>query len=227
MSKETNNNFLSKIGSWIFMILAAVLVSFSIFEVYYSDKIFSFVELLINKFPGIWEYQYHIALGEVALAAIFIILAFVSSRPVATKLFETFSRIGLGGMFIAASIYKISNPLEFAMVIAQYQLLPQFAINLFALILPMTELFVGTALIFTKYTRENSIVISLMFISFMIALANALHLDLGIVCGCFSFEEAPSKSEAKISIIRDSILMIPTIFIMLRPNKALWNIWKK
>ena len=49
-------------------------------------------------------------------------------------------RAYVGGVFIYASMYKINYPGEFAETIASYQLVPFWAVNLMALVMPWAEL---------------------------------------------------------------------------------------
>ncbi len=60
-------------------------------------------------------------------------------------------RIILGGIFVYASTDKILHPAAFAEMIYNYQIVPDFLINLSALVLPWLELFIGVCLISGKW----------------------------------------------------------------------------
>jgi len=100
------------------------------------------------------------------------------------------ARIYLGLVFIIASWHKIINPGIFALDVATYQLLPLWIINGFALVLPWVELLAGTMLILGLRTQAAALLVSLMMLSFMIALLWALRLELDMSCGCFASQAA-------------------------------------
>jgi hypothetical protein len=127
-------------------------------------------------------------------------------------------------MFIFASCFKIADPKGFAVLIAQYQFLPHNIINLWALVLPQIEFWFGIALIATPFVKECTLVILGMFASFIIALVWALALDLGITCGCFQIDGAQSKSEAWTALVRDLILLWPTIWLLTRKNNYIYRV---
>jgi len=166
-------------------------------------------------------YGLQIGIAEVALGALLIIPAWKSDRSLTEKTLEILIRLGIGGMFIFASIFKITDPKGFAILIAQYQFLPHNLVNLWALILPQFEFWFGLALIVTPFVKECTLVILALFASFIIALVWALALDLGITCGCFQLEGAQSKAEAWTALVRDLILLWPTAWLLTRKNKML------
>lgn len=215
--------------SAILLLIATFLVAVCVAEISFPESFLTFTdyESLIEKFPKIWKYNLHVALGSLAVAILLIIPAYRIDKKFSLKAIETLFRIGIGGMFIFASVFKIQDPKLFATLVAQYQFLPDFANNLFSLIYPQFEFWFGLALIFTPFVKESALAIFAMFVSFIIALAWALALDLGITCGCFELEGAQSKSEAWTALIRDLILIGPTFWLTLRKNRSLIGIWTK
>jgi len=201
----------------VLMVLATVLMVLGVLEISFPDK-FS----LADKFNA-WQYGLHIGIAETLLSVLLIIPAWKINRPLTERILEGLVRIGIGGMFIFAAYFKIEDPKTFAVAIAQYQFLPHNLINLWALVLPQFEFWFGLALIATPYVRECTLVILAMFASFIIALVWALILDLGIVCGCFQIDGAQSKSSAWTALIRDLILLVPTIWLLTRRNKILFG----
>ena len=95
------------------------------------------------------------------------------------------SRLLIGGMYIAASFYKIIEPATFAKSIWQYHMVPGYLINLMALVLPWLELLIGLALIFGLAYRGAVWWANLLLIVFMVALASTIVRGLDIECGCF------------------------------------------
>jgi len=202
---------------------AAVLFTLGVFEISFPDK-FSWAnfDFVLNKFPSAWKYGVHIGVVETILGALLIVPAWKINRDLTEKILENLIRLGIGGMFIFASVYKIEDPHKFAVLIAQYQFLPHNLVNLWALILPQFEFWFGLALIVTPFVKESVLVILVMFASFIIALVWALALDLGITCGCFQIDGAQSKGEAWTALVRDLILLGPTAWLLTRKNVFLF-----
>ena len=217
------------ITSLILILIAAFLTAFCIAEISFPETFLTITDKnwFLEIFPKAWKYNIQIALGALILAIVLIIPAYKIQKDFTCRALETLIRLGLGGMFIFASLFKIQDPLGFAVLVAQYQFLPDFINNFFALFYPQLEFFFGLALIVTPFTKESGLVILLMFISFIIALSWALFKDLGITCGCFQIEGAQSKNETWTSLIRDLILLVPNIFLLTRKNKSLITLWKE
>jgi putative oxidoreductase len=100
------------------------------------------------------------------------------------------ARVYLGLLFIIASWHKIIDPETFALDVATYQLLPLWAINGFALVLPWVELLAGAMLILGLRARAAALLVLFMMLSFIVALLWALHLGLDMSCGCFASQAA-------------------------------------
>lgn len=139
-------------------------------------------------------------------------------------LVETWFRLGVAAMFLAACFYKLKDPSEFAMTVAQYQLLPAPAVRGFALWLPALELVVGVGLLLTRWSRELYLLLAAMWGMFIVALAQALLRRLGITCGCFDIAGATTTGETWFSLLRDVVLLVPTVWYALRsPNRYWWK----
>ncbi|MFC1476181.1 MauE/DoxX family redox-associated membrane protein [Candidatus Zixiibacteriota bacterium] len=95
-------------------------------------------------------------------------------------------RVGLGVIFIFASVDKIINPDAFAEIVNNYQILPGDLVNIFALILPMLELLCGLALILGVMVRAAAVWTGGMLVLFIVAVSLALSNGINISCGCFS-----------------------------------------
>lgn len=223
------NNILAS----ILLLFATLLTAFCVAEISFPETFFTITDKdwFLEIFPNGWKYNIHIGVGAFILAAILIIPAWVLSKNFTIKALETLFRVGIGGFFIASSLFKIESPKEFAVLMAQYQFFPAFGLeflnNIFALMYPQLEFWFGLALIFSPYTRESALVIFLMFISFIIALSWAIFHDLGITCGCFNIEGAQDKNETWTSLIRDLILLVPNFWLLCRKNKSLIRLWKE
>lgn len=204
--------------------LSIVLFTLAVLEISFPT-VFSLGYKLESVFPDLWRYRIQVGVVELCLSGLLLWPAFRLDADISGRILETASRLGLGGMFIFASWFKIQDPQSFALLVAQYQFLPSWAVNLFALYMPQLELWAGLVLIFSRWNREASFLILAMFIAFIIALAQAVARNLGITCGCFEIEGAVDKKEAWIALIRDIVLLAPNIWLMRRPNRNLIRVW--
>lgn len=217
----------------ILLAIATYLTAYCISEISFPETVLTFSDKdwFLKIFPNAWKYNIEMGLGALILAIAAIIPAYKLSKDFTIRALETLFRIGIGGMFIFASIFKIQDPHQFAVLVAQYQFFPLFHLevfnNLFALLYPQFELWFGLAMIFSPFVKEAAFAIFWMFVSFIIALCWALWNDLGITCGCFNIEGAQDKAETWTSLIRDLILIWPTLWLSFRKNKSLIGVWKK
>jgi uncharacterized membrane protein YphA (DoxX/SURF4 family) len=137
------------------------------------------------------------------------LLRFLSSSPL-----QVLCRLALGGIFIYASLDKIAHPLEFAKIIANYAILPDFLLTLPALVLPWLELVAGLLLVAGVWTRSSALLLSLLLLVFILALGfNALR-GISMSCGCFSTSASDTES-AWVLIFRDLLILLPGIVILL------------
>jgi uncharacterized membrane protein YphA (DoxX/SURF4 family) len=115
-------------------------------------------------------------------------------------------RVIVGFVFIYAGILKISDPAGFSDAINNYKLLPLSFVNFFAITLPWIEVIAGLFLLFGISVKENSFIISVMLVVFILAIVISLGRGLNIECGCFG-----TSSGTKVGVIKlveNSILLI-------------------
>lgn len=121
-------------------------------------------------------------------------------------------RLIVGGIFIYASLDKITNPAQFARIVYNYHLLPAALINIFALTLPWVELLCGIFLV-VGYKQEGSVLIlNLLILAFIMALTVNLFRGVNIECGCFTVS---SKAKGNIIdlLLRDIGLLVLTLYL--------------
>lgn len=106
------------------------------------------------------------------------------SRPF-IPLIALICRLALAIIFFYAGIEKIVHLGDFAVAIYNYQLLPDFAINLSTIFLPWLEVFIALSLVSGIYTRGAALFSALLFLTFATALTINLVRGLDISCGCF------------------------------------------
>ncbi len=92
---------------------------------------------------------------------------------------------GVGIVFIYASVLKIADPADFAQNLKYYKLLPLWAINATALLLPWWELSAGLALFFSGWRRAGAAIVFVLTCGFIGAVTSAIIRGLDISCGCF------------------------------------------
>jgi len=95
-------------------------------------------------------------------------------------------RLVLGVSFIWSSVYKIKDPMAFAVLVYDYEILPAKLVNPFAYSLPWVELVSGVLLLLGLFTRLAATTQFLMLSSFVIAIAVNLFRAKVLGCGCFS-----------------------------------------
>jgi uncharacterized membrane protein YphA (DoxX/SURF4 family) len=121
------------------------------------------------------------------------------------------ARIVLGGVFIYASLDKISHPELFAEAVYNYQLSPEVAVNLVALCLPWLELLSGGLLVLGVWVRGSSLILSGLMILFLGALGINLARGLDIHCGCFTTQG--SDPMTIITLFRDSLFLVLALYL--------------
>jgi len=98
--------------------------------------------------------------------------------------FSVFCRLILGAIFIAFALSKVLRPAVFALNVVDYNMMPWWGVNLWALILPWAELVCGLFLILGIRTRAAATLIAAMNIIFIVGLVNAILHHMPINCGC-------------------------------------------
>ena len=106
------------------------------------------------------------------------------------KYLQLLLRIILGVVFIFAGIEKIADPASFAVAISNYRILPYELINIPAIAIPWIEICSGILIIYGKWIKENSAIISALLLLFNLLIIIALIRGLDIECGCFGTLDA-------------------------------------
>ena len=134
------------------------------------------------------------------------------ARIITDKRVVLIFRLVLGVTLIYASLDKISNPDQFARIVYNYKILPEFLINVFAVTLPWVELVTGLFLIFGIFIESASLLTSFLFVVFIIAISINLFRGIDLNCGCFSTDPAGKKEGANL-LIRDFIYLFLGIMV--------------
>ena len=118
-------------------------------------------------------------------------------------------RVILGVVFLYASFDKIRDPGSFASNIQNYQVLPYSLTNIFAIILPWLELYVGACLILGVFVDGAVLLSGGMMIMFIIAISQAIIRGLDIDCGCGIGEKT-----LPLDRLKEDIYLLITAFII-------------
>src|SRR5215813_1126173 len=125
------------------------------------------------------------------------------------------ARILLGALFVYASFDKLLHPLEFARIIAAYQLLPDKTAAVLAAVLPFLELICGILLIIGVWVLPALVWTGILLIAFLIGVVQAYFRGLVIECGCFSVS-GESTAISGWTILRDVLFFLVWLRILLR-----------
>lgn len=124
-------------------------------------------------------------------------------------------RAYVGGVFIYASMYKINYPGEFAETVASYQLVPFWAVNFMALVMPWAELVSGILMVLGVRTKSAAAAIGGLLAIFSVAILITLLRGIPIGCGCFTSVEEPLGWG---TLGRDLVWFIMTLHVYFFPS---------
>lgn len=108
------------------------------------------------------------------------------NKILSNKYLQFAARLFVGFIFVYAGIGKIGDPSTFAKEIFNYHILPNYIINIIALILPWLEVIIGIFLIAGVYIRASAAIASISMLVFIVAVLSAMFRGLDINCGCFA-----------------------------------------
>jgi len=126
-------------------------------------------------------------------------------------------RLALGGIFITASIGKLSHQAEFINTVMSYGILPDSLAQLYGIVIPWAELFIGCCLVFGIFSTFASALIIPLTVSFMIANAYGLFYLAEDSCGCFG-ELIPMSHSASLAV--DIVMLLMVVPLLLYRDKA-------
>jgi uncharacterized membrane protein YphA (DoxX/SURF4 family) len=123
------------------------------------------------------------------------------------------ARLAMAGIFIYASIDKITHPSAFAKDVYNYQILPDALINMVALVLPWFELFLGICLLAGFWLPGAVLTANGLLVVFLCTFAFNLARGLDVNCGCFSTGAAAPAMSAGWYLMRDALFLAVGIFL--------------
>ncbi|SMC25711.1 cation diffusion facilitator family transporter [Desulfacinum hydrothermale DSM 13146] len=122
-------------------------------------------------------------------------------------------RVFLGLVFLYASYDKILHPWDFAQVVFQYQILPEWAVNAVALVLPWMEAMVGVCLVTGVWAIGALLAADGLLTVFLAAVVFNWARGLDIDCGCFSTSGHGSGGLSSMAwtALRDAVLLAAAV----------------
>jgi uncharacterized membrane protein YphA (DoxX/SURF4 family) len=125
-------------------------------------------------------------------------------------------QLGLGVMFIYASADKIGHPDRFADIVHEYDMLPLFLVNAFALAMPAVEIVTGAALLLGCWRRAAGLLAAALCLAFLVAIAQARIRGLDIECGCFDVSGMSATKATWDLFLRDIGLLLASALVWRR-----------
>ena len=101
-----------------------------------------------------------------------------------SKILFILFRLILGLVFIYAGIEKIMDPAGLARDVANYRILPDVLVNLWAIILPWIELLAGLGLLLGFFRRGSSLILFGLLLLFTVVISVNLFRGVDFNCGC-------------------------------------------
>jgi cobalt-zinc-cadmium efflux system protein len=133
--------------------------------------------------------------------------------------------IGLGAVFIYASLDKIAHPLDFARIVYRYRLAgPTAALgvmpaNAFAVVLPWLEAVIGVLLVTGLWRREAAAISAALLVMFLVAVGYVMWQGIDVEhCGCFTVG-GEGRSAGWTLIASDLGLLAAALYVMLVPAR--------
>jgi len=112
-------------------------------------------------------------------------LLLYGKKFITSKYLSLALRMFIGGMFIVAAMSKFIYPAEFAENLASYRIVPFWAVNVIAVIMPWLELICGLFLIIGLMTRAVAAMLASFLLGFTVFIAVNVVRGAAISCGCF------------------------------------------
>jgi len=127
------------------------------------------------------------------------------------------ARLIVGGIFIYASLDKITQPAQFARIVYNYHIMPGEFVNFLAIVMPWLELICGISVILGVYRDGGLLILNFLIVVFVIAITINIFRGVDLECGCFTVS-ARARGNALSLLIRDIGLLVVSVYALL--NKS-------
>jgi putative oxidoreductase len=129
---------------------------------------------------------------------------------IALRILHWLCRFFLAGVFIYSGYIKIQAPLQFAVAITAYKLVPDNLVFLIANYFPWIEVLLGLLILSGWKIRYSATAASGLLLFFIVILTITYLRGIEANCGCFSFSDRISP----MTITRDGLILLPAIFLI-------------
>lgn len=119
----------------------------------------------------------------------------------------TLVRIVLGLIFLYAAYEKILYPWDFAQTVHNYRILPAWAVNAVALVVPWLEALLGVCLMAGLWLPGSFTTATGLLAVFLASLVFNLIRGLDVDCGCFGAGQGSGGTSMSLSALRDAVLL--------------------
>ncbi len=127
-------------------------------------------------------------------------------------------RVLIGGIFIAAGLAKISDPVRFLLTLREFDLFPEITVRFLAIYLPWLEFLLGLFLMLGLLYRTSSLLLIVLNAMFGIAIASVMLRGMEIDCGCFGLLadilKIPDMADMR-AVIRNTLFIGMCLYIFL------------
>ena len=117
-------------------------------------------------------------------------------------------RVYMAWIFLQAGLGKIPDPALFAENVADYRIIPHFAVNLVALVLPWMELICAFFLFFGLRTKATATILSGLLVMFTFFVIVNIFRGVSMNCGCF---DSVGEPIGWTKVIQNTIWLLMTI----------------
>ena len=130
----------------------------------------------------------------------------------------TVIRLGLGAIWLWASVSKLQDPRQFVQAVRAYDATPEWLSKAIGYGLPVIEFAVAVLLILGVAVRMAAATSAVLFLVFLIGLIQASARGIKITCGCFGGGGTTTGSTTYLlDILRDIGLLALAVYLVVWP----------
>ena len=127
------------------------------------------------------------------------------------KALKTASAYIVAAVFVLAGLAKLGDISAFSDAVAAFGILPLFAVNIFAMVLPWVEILSGVCVFAPRWRNEGLLLTVALNVIFIIAAGVAMAKGINTDCSCFGFMSRFEKVGLGL-IIRDCVFIALALF---------------